>query len=268
MQALPTPQLHQPTTYTPIQPQSAPPASRKRALPSGERSTPTDRAILPRPANLGQSNGGDKLVFNPVSPSEILEPARKKRGRPSNKALEERRAAAAARGEPYESPKPSTARKPKKSSIPTPSSGNLGVPEPVRAPAASPDPLQTPQPPPTAKSSDSSGGKKRKRGTKSDTPSSPVSASKKRDSPRETKHRQLDQSPTTSAPRPFPTAQQAEPHTQFPRGSIEGLLSATHDSPTSRKPEDVQMARTETVASAATTQASPKRIDEPTNPQN
>lgn len=201
------------------------------------RPNPTDRVILPRPANLEQSNDVDKLVINQLSASEILEPQRKKRGLPS-KDFQERRAAAAARGEPYLSLKPSTARNPKKNSISTTSSGNLGILKPVHMPTASPDPLETPQPPPTAKSSYSSDEKKRTRGTKSDTPSSPISPSKKRD-PR----RSVDQSPATSAPKPFPSIQLVGSEIQY-LGSIEQLPTRHTDQPTFQKAEDAQVFRT------------------------
>jgi hypothetical protein len=245
LQILPPPPILRPTGYAPIQPQPAPPASRKRPLPSN----PQDRAILPRPAVSEQSNG-ENLVINQLSASEILEPHRKKRGRPSNKDLEERRAAAAARGEPYESPKPSASRKPKKRSLPATSAAPTDTSEPTLLAAASPDPLQTPLPLARSHSGDSSSGKKRKRGANSDAPGSPVSASKKRGSPRSTKYRSLEQSPTTSAPKSFHSTQPKIPETQqFPRSSINQLLSSADEQAASRKPEDVQMAGTEAVES-------------------
>ena len=71
-------------------------------MPSKEASTPAGRTLQPRPPTFASVNGQTVSPYQSSPTDEALQPARKKRGRPSKADVEARTAAAAAKGELYQ----------------------------------------------------------------------------------------------------------------------------------------------------------------------
>lgn len=147
--------------------QSGSQVPQKRSLGQGEASASTARPLAPRTSTSGRSNGEGSLPPQPSPGDTTGEPARKKRGRPSKAELDQRRAAAEARGEVYQPPKRRVA---KKQSVPAPT---LGTPSSVNVPDAVPprvatDPTQTPTRPAAEPGSEGSSGKRKRQKSKLD----------------------------------------------------------------------------------------------------
>jgi hypothetical protein len=114
-------QLPAPTTYSQQTPQAQlPPAAipRKRQLPGSEVQTPSFTAIQPRPPGLSPAPyppvpAEPAGSFRPSPGDSAGEPARKRRGRPSNAQIEQEKAAAAAEGREWQPRPPRPPRKKK-----------------------------------------------------------------------------------------------------------------------------------------------------------
>jgi hypothetical protein len=156
--------LHGPSSYSQhVQPPQLGPTSipRKRQLPGAETLTPSFAAIQPKPPGLSPT------PYTPIPPESTGsvrpspgdsagEPAKKRRGRPSNAQIEQEKAAAAAEGREWQ-PRPPRAPRKKKSKTTRESPLRTEV-----GPSEQPIP-QTPEIQMVEAEEETSSGKKRRR---------------------------------------------------------------------------------------------------------
>jgi hypothetical protein len=148
----------QPGQQSQLQPSAA---SRKRQLPGSEIVTPSFPAIQPKPPGLSPAPytpGSAEYTgsFKPSPGDSAGEPARKRRGRPSNAQIEQEKAAAAAEGREWQPRPPRPPRK--KKSKPIKESPPKAVTEPSQQPVP-----ETPHTQMMGTEEESSSGKRRRR---------------------------------------------------------------------------------------------------------